>query len=132
MERRPANRGRSLGTHEISQVRDLDAILDIKLPRLRRKERTFEQSLRDLLEARGIMFVKLRPTRRGFPDRLAIEPAGSVLFVECKRDEKSGLSPSQKVVHAELRDLGARVYLAVGPDAQRSAADIVALLRHAP
>lgn len=111
-------------------MRDLDADVGLKLPELKRRERPFEYALRDALVARGVMFVKLKPTIEGFPDRLAIA-YGRTQLVECKR--KGGeLSDTQVLVHQQLAKRGVNVLVVEGPDARRAADAIDLILKSDP
>lgn len=72
-----------------------------KLPPLKRRERPFEYRLRDELnDKHQVMFVKIKPSRRGLPDRMAIG-LGNMLLVEVKR-EGEDLEEHQKIMHRKL------------------------------
>lgn len=102
--------------------RDLDAELDIgKLPPIRRRERSFEYALRDELASHEVMFIKMKPTIKGFPDRLAMSWRGRMRLVECKRSIDEALDHAQEVVHGDLRDLGIDVVVVHGPDVKAAA-----------
>jgi len=59
---------------------------------------------------RGGLCVKFLPDyARGFPDRIAVFPDGSVIWVELKRPHGGRVSVAQKVAHVRLRKLHQRV-----------------------
>jgi hypothetical protein len=102
------------------RCRDLEAQLDLKLPKLKKRERSFEYKLRDEIEKNGdVMFVKLKPTRTGFPDRLLVG-FGKKFLVEIKRDENEELSDVQGVMHADLAKMGIEVIVIYGPVVSRA------------
>lgn len=109
------------------EARDLDDYVDLKLPPLKKRERPFEYKLRDELKKRGVMFVKCKPTIEGFPDRLAIGYRCTML-VEAKREDGE-LSPTQALVHRDIRRHGGFVHVAEGPGVKAAADKIVHLLR---
>lgn len=87
-------------------------------PRKRNKyerERSAEVKFRDGVKHRlhGLA-LKLTPTVSGIPDRLAILPAGRVVFVELKRDSGGVLSEIQKVQISRLRAKGHEVVVLRG------------------
>lgn len=73
-----------------------------KLRPIRKRERPFENRLRDALECERLLFVKSKPTRKGWPDRILIGFEKKRL-VEIKR-EGADLSDAQVIVHRELWD----------------------------
>lgn len=117
-----------MGRPEVSQVkRDLDAPIDLKLRRLKRRERPFEYALRDELKLRGVGFVKLKPTIKGFPDRLALGN-GRTKLVEVKREGEEARR-AQVERHREMRKkYGVDVLVVEGPDVKRAALAIVRAL----
>lgn len=92
---------------------DLDDLVDLKLPQLKRRERPYESRLRDELKKQRILFVKCKPTVVGFPDRLAIGNA-RMRLCEIKR-EGGKLSDVQIARHAELKRHGIDVLVIEGP-----------------
>lgn len=109
-------------------MRDLDAEIDLQLPEIKRKERSFEYALRDELETMGIGFVKLKPTITGFPDRLALGH-GRTRLVETKREGEEARR-SQIERHNELyRKYKIRVLVVDGPDVKKAAQLIMLILR---
>jgi len=104
-------------------MRDLDDDVDLRLPGLKRRERSFEYALRDELKTRSIGFVKLKPTIKGFPDRLAMG-YGKTYLVEVKREGEEARR-SQVERHRELRKkYGIEILLVEGPDV-KAAADYI-------
>lgn len=73
-------------------------------------EELFYKSIRRLL--RGQVF-KLAPTRKGMPDRLVALPGGRMHLVELKAED-GRLSPAQKLVHAQLAQVGILVHVLYG------------------
>lgn len=108
-------------------MRNLDAPIDVSRMRPRKKrERTFENALRDELKKMRIKFVKTKPTVSGFPDRLAIG-FGAMKLVEVKREDET-LEKHQEILHEELRrDHGVNV-LTVWPPVRTAAKLIRAAL----
>jgi hypothetical protein len=108
-------------------MRDLDADIDLRLPELKRRERSFENALRDELKSRGVGFVKLKPTIKGFPDRLALGN-GRAKLVEVKREgEEARLS--QVARHRELkRKYDVDVLIVEGPDVKLAARRVIRAL----
>lgn len=91
-----------------------------KLPPLKKRERPFEYRLRDELKKRGVMFVKVKPSVRGLPDRLAMG-LGNMLLAELKR-EAGDLPDHQLAMHAEIKRLTRkRVLVVFGPDVEKQA-----------
>lgn len=73
-------------------------------------ETEVESYLRRRVEAMGGKCVKFVPDfARGFPDRIAILPHGTLIWVETKRPVGGVLDPYQNVQHVLLRRLGQRV-----------------------
>ncbi len=122
--RRPRVR-RLDGSCGIGSSRDIDDEIDLRLPEIKKRERSFEYQLRDQLKP--IAFIKCKPTIEGFPDRLAIG-LGAMMLVELKR-EGEDLSDIQRLVHRDLRKQGIDVLVIQGPDARKAANLIRAELR---
>ena len=72
------------------------------------KERPVETYLCDEVARRGGFYLKLTWVA-GIPDRLVVLPHGLISFVELKRPKGGVVSVIQSVIHARLRNLGARV-----------------------
>lgn len=109
-------------------MRDLDADIGLRLPEIRQRERPFEYALRDELKLRGIGFVKLKPTIKGFPDRLALG-FGRTRLVEMKREGEEARR-SQVERHNELwKKYRVRVFVVEGPDVKQAAGVIELILR---
>ena len=72
------------------------------------KESTLEKKLKERIERAGGLCLKwTSPGFTGVPDRIVLLPDARVLFVEVKRPGlKDGMSPRQKRVAQQLRDLG--------------------------
>lgn len=71
-------------------------------------ESTLEKKLKERIERAGGLCLKwTSPGFTGVPDRIALLPDAQILFVEVKRPGlKDGMSPRQKRVAQQLRDLG--------------------------
>lgn len=108
-------------------MRNLDDDIEMKLPEIKPRERTFEYALRDELKLRGVLFIKTKPTVEGFPDRLAIGH-GSTRLCELKR-EGEGLSDVQRIVHADLKRRGVGILVLHGPDVKAAADEVETCLR---
>lgn len=94
---------------------------DLRLPELKKREKSFEYRLRDELKKLGILFVKTKPTITGFPDRLAI--GEKMKLVETKA--KDGvLSDAQIICHRDLRKLGHDVLVLRDQDPKKAAKTI--------
>lgn len=65
--------------------------------------------------------------RNGCPDLLVILPGGLVVFVEVKKDERTGPDQHQAREHERMRQRGALVYT-IG--SERQVNELVAELRH--
>lgn len=79
-------------------------------------ESALEGFFRKRVRLAGGYTVKLAPTERGIPDRLAIFPGGRLFLVELKT-EAGRLSPIQKVLHDRLREnFDVKVYTLAGRD----------------
>lgn len=65
------------------------------------------------IRERGGFSIKLAPTEKGIPDRLAILPGGRVYLVELKAPGGE-ISLAQTLWHAKAGDRGVRVYVVVG------------------
>lgn len=48
--------------------------------------------------------------RNGCPDLLVLLPGGVVLFIEVKKDERTGPDPHQAREHKRMRQRGAKVH----------------------
>lgn len=107
--------------------RDLDADVNLKLPEIKQREHAFEYKVRDALKEHDVLFVKIKPTIEGFPDRLAIGNARTKL-VELKREGES-LSEMQELIHADLKDMGIEVLVVEGPDVKAAVKAITKALR---
>lgn len=96
-----------------------------KLPPLRRRERPFEYQLRDYLwKEMGIRFIKIKPSMRGLPDRMAMGRRNWCL-VELKR-EANELQEHQVLMHDEIYRLTGRSVITVfGGSTVRSAAFLI-------
>lgn len=72
------------------------------------KESTLENKLKERIERAGGLCLKwTSPGFTGVPDRIVLLPDARILFVEVKRPGlKDGMSPRQKRVAQQLRDLG--------------------------
>lgn len=72
------------------------------------KESTLEKKLKERIERAGGLCLKwTSPGFTGVPDRIVLLPDARILFVEVKRPGlKDGMSPRQKRVAQQLRDLG--------------------------
>lgn len=74
-------------------------------------EKWIEKTLREKVELKGGMCIKLLPfLLNGLPDRLILLPGAKLYFVETKTP---GDKPSkiQKVIHGKLNKLGFPVYI---------------------
>lgn len=84
---------------------------------LQAPERVLESHLEAVFSKRvrkmGGYTIKLAPTERGVPDRLAVFPKGRMFLVELKT-EKGRLSPLQVHWHGRMADRGVRVYTLYG------------------
>jgi len=74
-----------------------DRLAHLRLPPIKRRERPFEARLRDRLKVYGVLFVKSKPTIKGFPDRIAIG-FGRIGLVELKSQDGK-LDESQIIFH---------------------------------
>lgn len=108
--------------------RDLDAPIDVsKMKAKKKRELSFEHALRDELAPAGVLFVKLKPTIDGLPDRLAIG-FGEMKLVELKR-EGEPLEPHQKAMHEMLeRRHGIRVVTVWSPDVKMASHAVIRAL----
>lgn len=94
-----------------------------KLPPIKKREIPFERRLQIELKRRDVSFIKLKPTVRGMPDRLAIG-YGRMRLVEIKRED-GDLSGVQKEFRKMLIDKhGVRVVVVRGPHV-KTAADAI-------
>lgn len=74
------------------------------------RERDIEWCLRQGIESRGGVAIKLKSTARGMPDRLVLMPGGRVVFVELKTAAGRLSWPQERTI-AALRMLGADVFV---------------------
>ena len=75
-------------------------------------EKDIEQYLRRRVEQAGGRCVKFVPDfKRGWPDRIILLPAGTLVWVELKRPSGGRVASAQRVAHEDLRRLGQRVEL---------------------
>ena len=70
-------------------------------------EAQLETIFRDRVRSLGGLAIKMAPTERGVPDRMAVMPGGRIYLVELKT-ETGVLSPIQRHWHDRLaeRDVG--------------------------
>lgn len=94
-----------------------------KLPPIKKREVPFERRLQIELKKRGVLFVKLKPTLRGMPDRAAIG-YGKIRLVEIKREDNDLSEVQAEFRDMLLRDYSVRVLVVHGPDVQAAARDI--------
>lgn len=100
-----------------------------KLPPLKKRERPFEYRLRDELKKHDVWFFKIKPSRVGLPDRMAMG-LGSWCLVELKR-EGEDLEPHQVTMHAEIRKrTGRRVLTVWTANMPGAVASVLAMLRN--
>lgn len=76
-------------------------------------EARLEATFRDRVRTMGGYTIKLAPTERGVPDRLAVFPKNRMYLVELKT-ETGRLSPIQMHWHSRMADRGVRVYTLYG------------------
>ena len=75
------------------------------------RERTLERKLTQSVANMGGLALKfVSPGMAGVPDRLLLFPEGKIAFVEMKAPGKHP-TKLQRLRHAQLRDLGFRVYV---------------------
>ena len=75
------------------------------------RERTLERKLTQSVANMGGLALKFTsPGMAGVPDRLLLFPEGKLAFVEMKAPGKHP-TKLQRLRHAQLRDLGFRVYV---------------------
>ena len=75
------------------------------------RERTLERKLTQSVANMGGLALKfVSPGMSGVPDRLLLFPDGKIAFVEMKAPGKHP-TKLQRLRHAQLRDLGFRVYV---------------------
>ena len=75
------------------------------------RERTLERKLTQSVANMGGLALKfVSPGMAGVPDRLLLFPEGKLAFVEMKAPGKHP-TKLQRLRHAQLRDLGFRVYV---------------------
>ena len=75
------------------------------------RERTLERKLVEAVTRVGGLALKfVSPGMAGVPDRLLLFPEGKIAFVEMKAPGKHP-TKLQRLRHAQLRDLGFRVYV---------------------
>jgi hypothetical protein len=83
---------------------------DVVVPEL---ESALEGFFQKRIRLVGGYSIKLAPTERGIPDRLAIMPVGRMFLVELKA-EGGVLSPIQKAFHERMRETGVNVVTLYG------------------
>ena len=75
------------------------------------REKNLERKLVEAVTRMGGLAMKfVSPGMAGVPDRLLLFPEGKIAFVEMKAPGKQP-TPLQRLRHAQLRDLGFRVYI---------------------
>ena len=75
------------------------------------REKTLERKLVEAATRMGGLALKFTsPGMAGVPDRLLLFPNGKIVFVEMKAPGKQPTS-LQRLRHAQLRNLGFRVYV---------------------
>ena len=80
------------------------------------KEKSLERLLVQAVKQSGGMALKfVSPGLAGVPDRLVLFPEGKITFAEMKAPGKKPTS-LQRLRHAQLRDLGFRVYVIDGKE----------------
>ena len=72
------------------------------------REKQLEARCRDIARQRGVLLLKLMPTRAGLPDRLLVADSGVLIFIEFK-SAMGRLRPMQKRFIAILEGLHHRV-----------------------
>lgn len=78
-------------------------------------ESNLEARMRRGVRRIGGKLYKLAPTVKGIPDRMVILPGGRLFLVELKAAGGT-LSPKQRLVHAEMAELGTHVTVLTGAD----------------
>ena len=76
-------------------------------------EARLEAIFRERVRRMGGYTIKLAPTERGIPDRLAVFPKGRMYLVELKT-ETGSLSPIQMHWHSRMSERGVHVYTLYG------------------
>ena len=75
------------------------------------REKNLERKLVEAVTRMGGLAMKFVSSgMAGVPDRLLLFPEGKIAFVEMKAPGKQP-TPLQRLRHAQLRDLGFRVYI---------------------
>ena len=75
------------------------------------REKSLERKLVQSVAHMGGLALKfVSPGMAGVPDRLLLFPEGKIAFVEMKAPGKQP-TPLQRLRHAQLRNLGFRVYV---------------------
>ena len=75
------------------------------------REKNLERKLVEAVTRMGGLAMKfVSPGMAGVPDRLLLFPEGKIAFVEMKAPGKQP-TQLQRLRHAQLRDLGFRVYI---------------------
>jgi hypothetical protein len=88
------------------QRRNLEKLKNLRP--IKKRERPWENRLRDELEDNfPVMFTKAKPTRTGWPDRIAAG-YGNLRLVEVKRDDED-LDEGQVIMHRQLLAMDVRV-----------------------
>lgn len=71
------------------------------------KEQAVEKYLREQVEKRGGVCIKMDPTNyKGLPDRLVLLPYSVVILIEVKRPKGGVVSEHQEVWHERLTRMG--------------------------
>lgn len=77
------------------------------------RESALEARFRQGVKALGGKSIKLAPTEKGVPDRLALLPGGRMFLVELKT-ETGRISPRQRWWHLEAQKRGTAVIVLAG------------------
>lgn len=85
---------------------------------MRQLERTQETALINDIKKLGGKCEKLKSVKTGWPDRQIFMPYGLTWFVELKKPKEGILSPRQKIVHRELRELGFKVRIVLDKESR--------------
>lgn len=103
----PSVKHRHPATTRLVKTKRKRAVLENLQP-IKTRERPYENRLRDYIERNyPVFFVKTKPTRKSFPDRLATGYR-TMRLVELKRKGED-LDDAQVIVHGELLRQGIRV-----------------------
>lgn len=101
--------------------------LRLKPRKKRSGEIAFEGELVKALSVLNVMFVKVKPTQAGFPDRLALTYPNRMRLVELK-GWNGELSPVQIQVHKELALIGVPVLVLKKKPIDEAAREILRFL----